>query len=327
MIVDGVLNQQNGAIPVNEIPEGSLLKVGTGNYFASGVAKSEKSFLGYAGLDSYIGTPQIPEAALAFSSEFIRAGQQYVNVSEFFTAFSILEDITESEQTKLKVVVDSSMMSDDTTKYSVDAKGNRTLLVQGSDTAQQYRFAPVEFKFGGGLYAFETSVEGESIRRFTLCDTAETATGGVFKGIPFFADSEPLESLSSRPVEYLAIGFTRYEGADALRQQLQVEHDDVFAKNLLNLGRMLLFIVLIWLVIASWMCYAARINNLIPILESIRYPTGDRQRKGLDLMKLVSLGTIDLDTDFNLGRFIQYNLILAALLCVVMLTGRITLGG
>ena len=103
--------------------------------------------------------------------------------------------------------------------------------------------------------------------------------------------------------------------------EIRAQFQRGFAGDLFTLTRMLVFIVLIWLVVASWMCYATYFGGLMPILDAIRYPTGSRQGKGIDLMKIVSLGSITMETDFKLGRFIQYNLVLGALISVIYLAG------
>ena len=87
--------------------------------------------------------------------------------------------------------------------------------------------------------------------------------------------------------------------------------------------RGVLTIALCWLLVASWICYTMKYARLTTILEEIRTPTRNQENKGIDLFKVISFGTISLDTDLTFGRFLQYNAILALLLCVVRLSGRI----
>lgn len=61
----------------------------------------------------------------------------------------------------------------------------------------------------------------------------------------------------------------------------------------------------------------------MPIIDAIKHPTNGGPGKGIDLLKVISLGTISVDTEFKLGRFIEYNIILAVLLCIVWKTGSI----
>ena len=63
----------------------------------------------------------------------------------------------------------------------------------------------------------------------------------------------------------------------------------------------------------------------MPIIDSIKHPTNRPNGKGgLDLFRVISLGTISVDSDFKLGRFLEYDLILALLILVVWKSGNIT---
>ena len=122
------------------------------------------------------------------------------------------------------------------------------------------------------------------------------------------------------------IGFAgkdRFEGVDALDRLELLNFEDSYAKDMFSLIRMLLFFVLFWLVVASWICFYCRVANIVPILEQLRYPTNSKQKTGFDVFKIISLGTITLDTEFTLGRFLQYNLILLALFFVLRMTGTV----
>lgn len=329
LIIDSMINEANGAIPVNEIPSGSLLKLGNCYYQATGTSTDTKSFIGYAYLNTLVSKPTIQSAAAAFGNQFVRAGNQYMNISHFFSNFKLLNIKDGGASAALSNVAQQTLTLDDSPKYYVDADGNQGPIVapvSGGSTGGA-AYTPVQIEFTPGLLAYKVSAPDAAVPRYTLCTSAANAVAGAFADLPFFTDNILEADLYDRTTDLLTSGFEFYEGAGSLRALLAKEFQKAFAGDLITLARMLMFIVLCWLVLASWVCYCCRLGGIMSILEAIRYPTGNRQRKGLDLFKLVSLGTINMDMDFRLGRFLQYNAILAALLCVVMLTGRITLGG
>lgn len=326
LIIDEMINESNGAIPVNEIPAGSLLKIGNCYYQAVGTSAQDKSFVGYAFMNSTVTTATLQDAASAFGNQFIRAGNQYMNVSHWFAeGTQVLGDSSDEQMEALASVADQTLKVDNTAKRSVDANGNVEVIVSSLTGSAGSLYCPIKIVFTDGLLAYKVSAPGETgSDRYQLCTSAENSVAGIFSDLPFFTNRILDAELYDQTTDLLSATFNRYEGASSLMVALQEQFQRAFAGDLITLARMLVFIILCWLVIASWICYVCRVANLLPILEAIRYPTGNRNSKGLDLLKLVSLGTINLDTEFGLGRFIQYEVILAVLLCVVMLTGNIT---
>lgn len=328
LIIDEMINQSNGAIPVNEIPNGALLKIGNCYYQAVGSSKSDKQFIGYAYLNSTVTTPTIQDAASAFGNQFIRAGNQYANVSHWFDSDTAILGSRDSKQMEaLANVAEQTLRVDGSAKHSVDANGNTEVIVPSATGGAGSLYCPIKIVFIDGLYAYKvSSPNSDAATRYNLCTSAENSVAGAFSNLPFFSNRVLDSELYDQTTELITTGFEYYEGADNLMAMLSREFQAAFEGDLITLIRMILFIVLCWLVLASWVCYACRIGNILPILDAIKYPTGNRESKGVDLFKIFSLGTISLETEFGLGRFIQYNAILAALICVVMLSGRITFG-
>lgn len=328
LIIDEMINQAKGAIPVNEIPNGSLLKIGNCYYQAVGSSSKDKQFIGYAYLNSTVTTPTIQDAASAFGNQFIRAGNQYANVSHWFDeGTAVLGNRDAKQMEALSNVADQTLKVDSSAKHSVDSNGNVEIIVASPTGAAGSLYCPVRIVFIDGLYAYKvSSPNSDSVPRYNLCTSAENSVAGAFSNLPFFTTRVLDAELYDQTTDLLSTGFEYYEGAAGLMEKLSDQFHAAFAGDLITLARMLVFIVLCWLVLASWVCYACKLGNLMPILDAIRYPSGNRNSKGIDLFKIMSLGTISLDTEFGLGRFLQYNAILALLLCVVMLSGRITIG-
>ncbi len=353
LIIDHMIDESSGAIPVNEIPEGALLQIGDNYYQAVGGDEESKVFVGYAPIYEAVTVPQLVHAAKSFTSQMIYAGNQYINVCHFMESLTILRN--NQETTALENVVKKTLSSDGKQRYSIDVNGEDKLLPSTSaSTATEGGavYTPIKIRFLDGLLAYKgTAIEemqstvvdgGEGTETITpetgaeeegaavktggtdtyiLCNHTETSQSGALSDIPFLTDDVLNVSLFAVTADAMSAGFQLNQNAPGLRESIQLAFQKVFAQDFITLIRMLVFIVLMWLVIVSWMCYFLRQANLLPILEAIRSPSADRSKKGVDLMQVVSLGTINLDTEFTLGRFIQYNAILCALLVVIRLTG------
>lgn len=328
LIIDDMINSSNGAIPVNEIPQGSLLKLGNTYYHATTNSTSGKTFIGYSYINSYASKATVADAAVSFASEFVRAGNQYMNVSHFFREFEVLGPKKTEQQIKaLSTVAAETLSLDSSAKYSVDANGNVGVIVnkfggQGSGAASTY--APVSIKFADGLLAYKVSSPDAASPRYVLCSTAQTSVSGCFDTLPFFQDNILDTQLADRTSTLQVTTFKLNQFANVITSAFMDEFGAAFRGDLFTLARMILFLVICWLILASWVCYACRLGNLLPILDTIKYPSGNRQKAGVDVMKIFSLGTISLETEFGLGRFLMYNAILCCLILVVDLTGNIS---
>ena len=330
LIIDKMISEDTGAIPLEEVPDGSLVLMGSDYYAASGGSAADKKFIGYSALN---GTGTIEhsyateqDAAKSFASHFIYVGNQPMNITHFFTEFWVITSFTEEQKTALQICADNLQSG----LYSRKALGRlpgsvTTTIVDKGYGADTRFYAPVQIKVQPGtLLAYETSSPNDAVKKYEIIPTADSAMSGALDNLPFFNDSVLSGTARSVTTDVIQGGFKKYEGAKSILEDVETEYEYGFASDLFTLARMLVFIVLVWLVCASWLCFGCYYGGLMPVLESIRYPTNNREGKGIDLFKIVSLGSISMETDFKVGRFIQYNLVLAVLLVVVWLSGNIT---
>lgn len=327
LIIDEIITTDLGAIPINQIPAGALLHIGSGEYCAVGNSEDDKRFVGYSYLDNAtngIYKPKVQDAARSFAGHLIRGGNQYINISHYFTDFVVLGKPSDAEKKALKTVADEALALSSEPKWSVSADATRTVIMEGDKTKSAKTYAPCSISFNAMLYAYSKSPAGAAVPVYTVVSHVPNSVAGSFSDLPFYNDGELTAGIVDISSNAVVGGYTEFEGSRTLMQDLRRDFEKAFAGDLFTLARMVVFIIIVWLVMASWVCFGCYYGRLMPILDAIRNPTNRGTGKGLDLMKLISLGTISMDTDFKLGRFIQYNLILAVLLLVVWKTGNIS---
>lgn len=326
LIIDEMMNIESGAIPINQIPAGSLLSVGSGYYCAVGNSEDVKAFVGYSYLNDArngIYAPQVQHAAESFSGHFVRGGNQYINVCHYFKDFVVLGGPTDEEQKALQTVSTNTFNVSNNPKYSVNANNTKTLIYEGDKTLSGTVYAPCRIAFNDMLYAYLVSSPDAAVQKYKIVSHAENAVAGSFENLPFFTSAVLESTLPDITSNIVVGGYTEFEGFRLLMEDLRRDFQKAFAGDLFTLARMIVFIILVWLVVASWICYGFYQGRLMPIIDAIKHPTNGGPGKGIDLLKVISLGTISVDTEFKLGRFIEYNIILAVLLCIVWKTGSI----
>lgn len=333
LIINEMMNESNGAIPINEVPADSLLKIGNG-YFMSHGTNDNREFIGYAHLmNSTTGafTPHLQDVAKSFADHYIRGGSQYINVTHFFSECDLLpsmeRQLTSERKKALEAVADATLRSDNNKKLAIYPDGSSANIhaPTGAEPGA-YLYTPVSISFQDALLAYPSGKAGSAqYEVYTICADAKNSVNGAFEDLPFFTDAIMEDSLLDITTDVISASWKPFAGDYNLMNAIKTEFEAAFKGDLFTLARMLIFIVLIWLVVASWVCYGFYVGNLMPIIDAIKHPTRDRGTKGIDLFKVMSLGTISVDTDFRLGRFIQYDAILAVLICIVWKSGSITI--
>lgn len=338
LIIDDMMNESLGAVSLNEVPSGAIVKVGTGYYCAIGDSTANKTFVGYAylnnlGVSGY--KPTIQDASKSFANHFIRGGNQMLNITHFFSKFNMLVNgssgngvtLTDTHRSALDTVAKNTLSASKTLKYSTDIDGAVTLIDTGvnlsnASTGSQ-SYAPCEIGFQDGLLAYKISSPNATVEIYEIVSTAENAVSGVFSDLPFYSDSVIDTSLRDITSTLLTAGYQPYESSESLMQLILNEFEAAFRGDLFTLARFILFLIIIWLILVSWVCFGCYQGNLMPIIDAIRHPVRGDGRQGIDLFKLISLGTISVDTEFKLGKFIQYDLVLAVLMLIVWKSGNL----
>ena len=232
--------------------------------------------------------------------------------------------MTENQRTAVNTVADATMKTSNTTKMSIDADGKNCSVIYApkTDSAATWIFSPTSIKLSNTLMAYPVNSADSTVREYRLCTTSDTSVIGDFSKLPFFSDAVLEGTLSQRVVNSTPATFSKSGFEDTLRSEFASEFERIRNGDLVTLLRMIVFVVVAWLMVSSWVCYACSLSNLLPLLDAVRHPGGNQQSKGFDLFKVLSLGTISLDDKFTLGRFIQYQGILAVVMLVVKLSGE-----
>lgn len=334
-IVDALINESIGAIPVNEIPDGAILSINNGMYVAK-TENSEKKFIGLTDIgfltNMNIVSPTVVDLCKSFASCMINCGNQYLNITQYFNSigFGTITG-TSSELTTLK-----KLINNDFDYYSLNNQGNvvrSTTRAIGPQVGQSnsnnikpisvygtYTFGWTTISFEDGLLAFKISSD-DTTPIYSLLSHSDTVVYGDLTDIPFFSDKALESNILDKTTELSSAGFRILANANAFMDLIKQNFEAAFKGDLYTLFRLIMFCILSWLLIASWICYALRLSRLEPILELIKYPTGERNARGVDLLKIISLGTISLETDFKLARFFMYDSIIAVLILVVWRIG------
>lgn len=328
LIINSMINESNGAIPINEVPDGALLKIGDGYYCSVGGSSDSKVFVGYAflgGNTSGVFKPSIQDVSKSFANHFILGGNQYINVTHYFDKLTVLNDLAKYKDA-LSKVSNVTMKRSGNSAICVDSDGNSVFIVKEDNSSYANKYAPCEVIFQNILLAYPSNTLGEgteTVQVYTICNMANNSVIGALEDLPIFTDGLLEVTLIDNTTMLSETNYVPFEGAFVLLNEFKNNFEKAFTGDLYTLLRLVLFLILIWLVVASWLCYCFSFGGLMPIIDAIKYPTKDRSKGGLDLFKLITFGIISVETEFTFGKFIQYNVIISILLMIVWKSGNI----
>ena len=337
VIIDGMITQAEGAIPLGDVPVDALVQIGE-NWYTPVMSNDGKKFIGYSHLPDSGISEQLTEAeaTLSLMPQMIRIGNQIVNVAHFLTQFELLHRIPSEYAKPLTRVVDNTLSKSPEHKFAImsssDGKTSGDVLpLTGSKsvTPASKFYTPIAMKFAKGLLVKKVSAAGAEPELYQLVPVIDPKVAGVFDmgalaKLPFWNDSVLNASLRDITLDVMGAGFLDFKGATELTNLFKERFKEALHGDLIELIRFIAFLILIWLGTACWVCYACKASGITNILENIRYPTSNTQQKGVDLLRIISLNTITLDTELPLSRFLLYEFTIAVLIVVVW---KINIGG
>ena len=325
LIIDKMITQATGAIEVNQVPPDALLRIGNTYFKPVGPAGENRTYVGYAEVPNDISFVTLVDCAGSFANTFVRAGNQYVNISHYFEKASLMFSQNEEQRNALLQVVNDTMCFDQSAKYAFNTSASsRVSLFEGDGTsAKASYYAPLELKLNRHLLAYENNAlkngEESTVKTYTICNFADNLVSGAFEELPFYTDDALGSADASYSMEVSSSSYQQNSLAGRVIEAFLEEQDKLFGQSFYVLLCHFARVVLCWLLLSSWMAYSLQTANLKHILEDVKNPSQRSGNKGVDLLKIISLGTIDLDTEFTLGKFLQYDGVLVILFAILTL--------
>lgn len=332
LVVDQMIDVSLGAAPVNEIPDGAILSTSNAALVAK-TSGGRKTFVGFidVGFTENAANliPTTNDLYKSFASCMVNVGNQYLNVAKYFKDLNYVD--MKNYDSEIEILNKSARKGSSLNMYykedSTD-KMVRKLISPAEEpsimTEIKSKFTPYgsnmvglgSIVFEDGLLAYRISEEGQ-VPIYALLSHSKNAVVGDLSNIDFFDDKVLEDSILDKTTELTTAGFQMLSNADSLREAFEEEFADAFKGDLLTLLRLIFFCILSWLLVSSWICYGLMFSRARGILEMIKYPTGENNKRGFDVIQIFSLNTLNLESEFTLGRFIIYDIIISVLLMLV----------
>lgn len=121
--------------------------------------------------------------------------------------------------------------------------------------------------------------------------------------LPFYTESSYLEEDSKFSFNLKTTSYQLSKFVREIHQEILDDYNKAFQGDIISLGKMICVAVLSYLIVATWLSYLMlRYDVGLRIFEAISMPVANGNRRGIDLIKLFTLGVFDLNDNPNLSR-------------------------
>ena len=294
-VIDSMVASFSSTIKLEEVPSGA--KIYVGDKLLTKVGSGNETTL--------VSTP-IKDAAVAAKLKEASEQETVALIARLFLGTSInyssgIADFTSylTEETTVGV------LNGETDEQNVLCKKNNKLAIKTSDGYSTDLTGIVDsvcvsLKLQKGLLAQPMSADKTTYRLLTV----SSVNGNNFvNDLPFFTESLSYNLGKDSDLMFgNAIG-TTHQFFSECKDNFNGMMEEAFAGDLKNVILMLLFFLTNYLCISSWILFAILHYNVgKPFLELFCIPSSSGHSAGFDIIKIISLGIYDINSDPTFGR-------------------------
>lgn len=319
-VIDSIMLKAMEAKDLNELEGGTKVYIGN-NVFT----KIGENFISYPiKIDSVLmeavgdatNTDKVLNSALKYFSKYrIFSGQQGTPLSSFIQSAKLsmpaiddkFENALVAADNVVYVMSSSGKVKSDKTPYSRDKVSAIDLIT-------------LSLSFHNGLKAIPIS---EDKKEYQMLYSTNSLGEGRLLNIPFFNESLSLKAQEDLYLSAVRENFRPNKYSSDIKKNFQSMYEKSFHGDMLALLGMLVCLICSYLVVMIWIGYAVLNHGVgLELLHRIREPVSGGGKR-IDLLKIASLGTLNLDMRMKISVMLVSNiLLLGVIYLAISLFGR-----
>lgn len=159
----------------------------------------------------------------------------------------------------------------------------------------------------------------EETKTYQLMLSTNSLSEGFISNIPFFDESLDLGEKDDMFLMMQRSNFKPLVKAGDIRDNFVNMYQDAFRGDIISWLRLAGISILSLMIIVSWICYAVLRNGLAAYwIDLLRNPGRGSTRNGFDIIKVVSFGLFNSDTQPQLSRVIISNIIMFGIIYILL---------
>lgn len=313
-VTDTLIAESVGAIPLEEVPEGSVILFGDIYLY-----KIDNS---YATIPiHFISSNELPRIAngKVIETDLTRLIAKTLNIPvdsngrvetliNYINKVSLAPKINNS-----KFVYHNTLIADDKDDkyipYLLDKNGK---LQKAQNTDLIYSISYL-VSFDKGLVCIPVDTEAKT---YTLLFTSTESGKNSITFLSYFPEALNFTIKNDIDLEAFSSSFTPLSNQDELKQQFRQEYKQQLTKDIKYWVQAVLCFMLAYLMIMCVLIwFALKLVSFNVIIDKIKHPANGQ--KGVDLIKILTMGIMDFDTEISGIRLFTCMMLLCLLFAVI----------
>lgn len=315
-VTDTLIAKSVGVIPLEEVPEGSIILFGDIYLYKMGDS--------YATIPIHIASsselPRIVNGQI-IESDLTRLVSRILNIPvdsngrvetliNYINKVSLAPKISNSRFLYHKTLI----ANDENNKYKpyLISKDGKVQEAQNTDLIYSISYL---VSLDKGLVCIPVDTEAKT---YTLLFTSTESGKNSITSLPYFPEALNFSIKNDIDLEAFSSSFTPLPNQDELKQQFKQEHKQQLTKDIKYWVQAVLCFILAYLMIMCVLVwFALKLVSFNVIIGKIKHPANGQ--KGVDLIKILTFGIMDFDTEISGVRLFTCMMLLCMLFAVIII--------
>jgi hypothetical protein len=318
-IMDSILDQYIGVVPVNKLEEGATLQVGEMTFTKRGdtfVSAPQTGLNSWTNVIAKANDPKIVKNGILSAlvgMAVINASGNLLPMASFVSDLKL--DVPIEGAAVNAVVLGGGQIKDKAYLHSYKAK-NYTLKEYSSKNVGSITSVVFSMKLNDDLLARKLDLTDKS---YSLMFSTNTLSEGYLDDIPFFAEDLRLDSADDLFLIGQKVKFNPLANATEIRTEFMQMYEGMMRGDIKAVLRLWSVVILSFLIILSWVgFFILKFNLTAGLLDVLKNPGPHSTRKGIDGIKILTVGMFSMDSDISIVKLLVSNLMMFGLIYVLL---------
>lgn len=307
LIIDKALSNASGAIDVNKLKDGNLLVIGentfkrTDSKFVANIKDIDNILPVFLeSVESNNVSNQKSCLLKTVGIKNITAGSRQLPIQSYIADINIgldskIDDVLYRDGARYYFVNKGKSIEASKTRYP----GSLCLSLELSGL----RCRPIDKS--GNVYTL-------------LIYSSEYGSNGMHD-VPFYMEGSSINNRKDFNFDISTYKYQLSKYVNEIHAKIVNDYDKALQGDIITLGKMVIVAVTSYLIIATWVGYLILRSGVgMKILEAVAMPSYNRTNKGVDILKLFTLGVMSIDDDTNLVRIVLMDLAFTIIIYIII---------
>ncbi len=315
-VTDTLIAKSVGVIPLEEVPEGAIILFGdiylykTNNSYATIPIRITSSSELPRIINEQVIESDLTRLVARLLNMPVDSNGRVETLVNYINKVSLAPKISNSKFTYHKTLI----ANDENNKYKpyLISSDGKIQEVQNTDLIYSISYL---ISLDKGLVCIPVDTEAKT---YTLLFTSTESGKNSIISLSYFPEALNFSIKNDIDLEAFGSSFTPLPNQDELKQQFKQEYKQQLTKDIKYWVQAVLCFILAYLMIMCVLIwFALKLASFNVIVDRIKHPINGQ--KGVDIIKILTIGIMDFDTEISGVRLFTCMMLLCALFAIIMI--------